>query len=72
MTNAITGIRDLWTIHAPATGGIGKIEHTIYEKTTYPGGSSVLQVKHYDVTLYDSRARTVQSTSKGQNVDLKV
>ena len=44
MTQAITGIKDTWAIHNPPIGGVGKIDHTIYEKITYPQGGSVLQV----------------------------
>ena len=72
MTQAITGIKDSWAIYNPPIGGIRKIDHTIYEKITYPQGGSVLQVKHYEITLYDKRAQTVQSASKGQQVDIRV
>ena len=72
MTQAVTGIKDTWAIHNPPIGGVGKIDHTIYEKITYPQGGSVLQVTHYEVVLYNKRAETVQSSSKGQQVDIKV
>lgn len=71
MTQVITGIKDTWAIHNPPIGGVGKINHTVYEKITYPEGSSVLQVRHYEVVLYDRRAQTVQSNSKGQQVDIR-
>lgn len=72
MTQAITSTKDTWAIYNPPIGGLGKIDHTIYEKITYPKGGSVLQVRHYEVVLYDKRAQTVQSSSKGQQVDIRV
>lgn len=64
-------VRDLWSVLAPV-GGVGKITHTIYETITFPDGGSVQQVRHYETTLYDNRAQTVQSTSKGQQIDIRI
>jgi hypothetical protein len=72
MTQTISGIKDTWAIYNPPLNGVGRIDHTVYEKITYPSGKSVLQVKHYEVALYDKRAQTVQSASKGQQIDIRV
>lgn len=64
-------VRDLWSVLAPVNG-VGRINHTVYETISFPGGSSVQQVRHYETTLYDNRAQTVQSTSKGQQIDIKI